>query len=214
MTPYYSDDNCTIYHGDCRELDVWGTADVMVTDPPYGVAYISNSGRVPTEAIAGDGDTSLRDWVLEAWGARPALVFGKWTVERPPQTRHLLIWDKGDSPGMGDLAMPWGNSHEEVYVLGDGFAGKRRSNVIRFATLGSQDAERMGHPTPKPVPLLRELLAYCPPGVIIDPFMGSGTTLRAAKDSGRKAIGIEVDERYCESAVKRLAQEVLDLGFG
>jgi site-specific DNA-methyltransferase (adenine-specific) len=69
----------------------------------------------------------------------------------------------------------------------------------------------VGHPTPKPEDLMRWLITKCPPGVVADPFMGSGSTLRAAKDLGRKAIGIEVDERYCEVAARRMGQEVLAL---
>ena len=125
VRPYYSDDHVTIYHGDCREVTEWLAADVMVTDPPYGMAYVGNFGARSTRSIRGDQDTAARDAAIEVWGPRPALVFGIWRSARPAHTRHLLVWDKGAIPGNGDLRMPWGNSAEEVYVLGEGFVPVR-----------------------------------------------------------------------------------------
>lgn len=113
---------------------------------------------------------------------------------------------------MGDLALPWKQNWEHIYVGGPGFVGRRGSGVLRFNALAPWAGEYT-HPHEKPVDLLIDLIGKCPPEwTILDPFMGSGTTLRAAKDLGRKAIGIEIEERYCEIAAKRLAQEVLDLG--
>lgn len=214
MKPYYDDGQVTIYHGDCFDLvDVWDLAGaVLVTDPPYGMAYRSDYPKKggPSAPVAGDQDTTERDRVLEVWGDRPALVFGTWRIPRPVNTRQLIVWDKGESPGMGDLSMPWGPAHEEVYVLGIGFTGRRKPNVLRYPTLNPAAAKRPGHPTPKPEELMRDLIAYCPPlATIVDPFAGSGTTLRAAKDLGRRAIGVELEERYCEIAARRMGQEVL-----
>lgn len=140
------------------------------------------------------------------WGDRPALVFGTWRVARPSSTRAMLVWDKGESPGMGDLKMPWGPSHEEVYVLGYGFVGKRGPSVIRVNTLGAQSEARPKHPTPKPVALMEALLVKCPGGVVADPFAGSGATLLAARNQGRRAIGVEYQEKYCEVIATRLSQ--------
>jgi site-specific DNA-methyltransferase (adenine-specific) len=207
MMPYYQDSLVTIYHGDCRDVAEWLDADVMLTDPPYGMAYVSGW---KARAIVGDHSTAGRDIALFMWGNRPALVFGRWSVQHPQSTRTVLTWDKGDWPGMGDLALPWGLSTEEIYVIGDGFNGKRAGSVIRVDRLTGETI----HPNEKPVALIYALLDKCPPGTVADPFMGSGTTLRAAKDLGRRAIGIEIEERYCEIAAKRMGQEVLALSTG
>ena len=213
--PYYADDRVTLYHGDCREVTEWLAADVLVTDPPYGMAYESNRNRDKRNAkvgrpVAADSDTAVRDEAIAAWGDHPALVFGKWTQPRPAATRARLIWDKRVQ-GTGDLSLPWGPSDEEVYVLGSGFAGTRGGSVISVQMLMSNDRDRPDHPTPKPVPLMAQLIAKTV-GTIADPFAGSGSTLVAAKQLGRKAIGVEIEERYCEVIAKRLAQDVLDFG--
>lgn len=217
MTPYYDDGQCAIYHGDCREIDAWDIAGgFMITDPPYGMAHRSGKqGAFGDCSIVGDESTNLRDEVLAAWAPRPALVFGRWSVMKPIGTKTTLTWDKGDLIGMGDLALPWGPSTEEIYVLGSGFVGKRGRSVLRYQAIGPYQqarGERL-HPTQKPLGLLRDLVGKCAPlAPIVDPFMGSGTTLRAAKDLGRKSVGIEIDESYCEIAANRLAQGVLDFG--
>lgn len=213
MTPYYEDDAVTIYHGDCREIDVWDIAGgVMVTDPPYGVSLRSAwGGKHGDCAVHADADTAVRDEVLGRWGDRPAIVFGSWKRARPARTRALLIWDKGGHAGMGDLSFPWKPNFEDIYVLGSGFAGARTTSVLQHFIHPTFNAERQ-HPTEKPVELMRSLIVKCPTlAEVVDPFMGSGTTLRAAKDLGRKAIGVEIDERYCELAARRMAQEVLAL---
>lgn len=204
MKPYYEDASVSIYHGDCLKMGGWINADVMVTDPPYGMGYDSGWSSRP---IAGDADTKVRDAALQMWGDKPALVFGRWDQPHPAESKLALVWDKGDWPGMGDLALPWGPSTEEIYVLGAGFIGKRRGSVIRTNRIVGDSL----HPNEKPVGLLIRLLAHCPYGVIADPFMGSGTTLVAAKQLGRRAIGVEIEERYCEIAANRLRQETLGL---
>lgn len=112
---------------------------------------------------------------------------------------------------MGDLAFPWKPDYELIHVFGDGFASStRRSSVYSIPWDTFRGAAF--HPHQKPVTLLEQLLAVCPPGVVVDPFMGSGSTMLAARRSGRRAIGIEIEERYCEVAAKRLAQGVLQFG--
>jgi len=212
VTPYYSDDRVTLYHGDCREVTEWLDADVLVTDPPYGMAYKSGRRRGAV-GIIGDGDLGVRDAALTLWGDRPALVFGTWKQPRPEGVRQLIVWDKRGGVGFsGDLNMPWADVTEEVYVMGHGWTGGRRPALYSVPTLASQAANRPDHPTPKPVALMEELLERCPLGAIADPFAGSGATLVAAKQLGRHAIGVELEERYCEIIAKRLAQDVLDFG--
>jgi site-specific DNA-methyltransferase (adenine-specific) len=209
MTPYYDEDGITIYLGSCRSFE-WPEASVLVTDPPYGINYRTNQARhVLPRSIVGDSDTGLRDWVLDLWYPRPALVFGTWKRPIPEDTRQVLIWDTKGALGMGALDLPWKPAHQQIYVIGEGFQGRRDSDVLRFAPVQSMAYNGRVHPHQKPVELMRELISKCPPGSVIDPFMGSGSTLRAAKDLGRKAIGIEIEERYCEIAVQRLAQGVL-----
>ena len=212
MSLYYQDEHVTLYHGDClTEHREWLDADVLVTDPPYGMAY--KSGWVKEDrAITGDGTVKSRDDVLESWhygnADRPAIAFGKWSVERPKNVRARLIWSKGNDPGMGDLNFPWGNSDEEIYVFGKGYKGVRGPNVL--VCNKPPVSNREAHPTPKPISLMEMLIEKCPPGVIADPFAGSGATLEAARNLGRKSIGVELEEKYCEIIAKRLDQQVID----
>lgn len=215
MNPYYSDESVTLYHGDCREIQAWLAADVLVTDPPYGMGYESNFNRDKRNAkvgrsIGGDVTTQARDEALLLWGNRPALVFGRWNIPRPEDAVGRLIWDRGYH-GMGDIKFPWGPAEEEIYVLGKGFVGTREPNVISVHAYMSGDARRPDHPTPKPVGLMERLIVKTS-GVVADPFAGSGSTLIAARNLGRKSIGVEVEERYCELIASRLAQGALDFG--
>lgn len=220
MKPYYSDDLVTLYHGDCLEIDEWLEADVLVTDPPYGMSYTDRQGST----IAGDHDLALRASTLEAWGdARPALVFGTWKVERPHGTKQVLIWDKWGGGGtVGASWSPWAYSHEEIYLLGnwpktipggrrrEGGKPMRHSGVVRAANYNTQSSARPDHPTPKPVALMESLLMLCPAGAVADPFAGSGSTVVAARNLGRKVVAVEIDERYCEITATRLAQQAFD----
>ena len=211
---YYQDDLVTLYHGDCREQTAWLDADVLVTDPPYGYSHSSNwEGEHKGKVIANDHSLDLRDNALAAWGDRPALVFGSWKMPRPTSTHTLLTWDKGEASGMGDLSIPWKPNTEEIYVMGRGFVGHRGSSVLRGSVVTWASKGR-GHPNMKPVELMEQLIAKCPDGVIADPFAGSGSTLLAAVNQGRKVIGVEYEERYCELIAKRLASQTAVLDFG
>lgn len=124
---YYADNHVTLYLGDCREITEWLSGNVLVTDPPYGIAYRSGHEGALPRFIAGDTDTTLRDYALALWGSRPALVFGTWRAERPEGTHTRLIWDTKGALGMGNLSVPWKPSDQEIYVLGHGFTGPRTS---------------------------------------------------------------------------------------
>ncbi len=219
MTPYYADDWVTLYHGDCREVSAWLDADVLVTDPPYGTQFSANNpkggyGRRQNAGLGPEGftilhdeSTDLRDYALRVWETNggPALVFGSPRMPDPPgEWADRLVWDKM-RPGMN--GGPWRYRHESIFVT-DGFVRTSDSAVSIIAEFPDQ----FDHIHAKPLPLMRRLVNAAPPGVIADPFMGSGTTLRAAKDCGRQAVGVEIEERYCEIAAQRCAQEVLDLG--
>ena len=214
MSLYYSDDHVTLYHGSCLEVDEWLTADVLVTDPPYGMAFQSGHGHEKHMPIAGDTSLAIRDEALRRWGAKPAAVFGTWKQPRPEATKQVLIWNKhGVGPGMGDLSDAFGTSHKDIYLIGKWSRRvKRRGSVITTMSSPVALTNKTGHPTPKPIGLMETLIESAPPGTIADPFAGSGSTLVAARNLGRKAIGVELEERYCEIVAKRLAQGALDFG--
>ena len=207
IAPYYQDDHVTPYHGDCREITEWLNGDVMVTDPPYGIGWTPPGRGIGNgdhgAPIAGDGDTVARDDALHLWGERPWLCFASLRAELPP--------------GLVGVRRPWRNNWEPIFVGGKWPDQTPRIDAVvrtfeAAATGYSGYVARAGHPHAKPVDVLTQLISACPPGVIVDPFAGSGSTLRAAKDLGRQAIGVELEERYCEIAAKRLGQEVLDFG--
>lgn len=209
-TPYYADESVTLYHGDCREVTEWLTADVLVTDPPYGIAYVTSySGQFKGREMAGDENESLRDAALSAWGDRSAAVFGSHKQRPFGDPNPLpLIFDKGDVVGMGDLSWPWRPSYELAWIYGAGWSGKRGPAVLRYRVLPGNFTTR-DHPTPKPVGLLEEIISKAPGGVVADPFAGGGSTLEAARRQGRQAVGVEIEERYCELIARRMSQGVL-----
>lgn len=212
--PYYQDDHVTIYHGDCFDLLDELTFDVVVTDPPYGLSWTlpAYNGSRAHSGISNDGDTAARDRLLELTGV-PALVFGSPILKPPADLRQVLVWAKPPDSGIFGTVGGYRRDWEAIYMVGDWPPSKAdRSSIITTTDGGIGSYLNNGHPHTKPVRLLRKLIDKAPAGVILDPFAGSGTTLRAAKDLGRKSIGIEIEERYCEIAAKRCAQEVLPIG--
>lgn len=213
MKPYYQDEYATIYHGDCREiLPGLPKIDLVLTDPPYGIkletAYkLRGRSRLAQckdyPEIHGDDQefdpTFLLKWPCILWGAN-------YYCSKLPKSSGWLVWDKRcgrmqNDQTDGELAFT--NVIKGVRIFHHEWNGFRRDSEI----------DESYHPTQKPVALIIWVLSFkwIPGGLILDPFMGSGTTLRAAKDLQRKAIGIEIEEKYCEVAAKRLAQEVLPL---
>lgn len=212
--PFYSDDSVTLYHGDCREVTDWLAADVLVTDPPYGIGWsISTNKAAKSKAhagIANDADTQARDAVIHLWGDRPALVFGTW-AEQMTEPKQTLVWRKPVDSGVVGSTTGYRRDTELVFLIGAWpVRNSAWSSVIETDT--GKGRYLNGHPHAKPDHLMQTLISRCPPGVISDPFAGSGSTLVAAKNLGRKAIGVELEERYCEIAARRLAQDVLDFG--
>lgn len=191
MKPYYEHGGITIYHGDCREIGDLA-ADAVVTDPPYGIEYRQPRKCAGRMSIRGDG----------AWTfPRPSLPFVVWGANNAPDYADCgwLVWDKerygADLFGDGELAAC--SETRKVHI--------KRSRWDRQHGLGWTGS----HPSEKPVSLMSWCIGFLPPGTVLDPFAGSGPTLLAARDLGRRAIGIEIEERYCEIAARRLAQEVL-----
>ena len=202
--------DATLYHGDCLEiLPTLPKVDAVVTDPPYGIGYESGHATdalwIAGKSIASDECTGARDRVIEWADGRPALAFGTWRAPRPEATRQVLIWDKGGALGMGALDIPWKPDHEEIYVLGKGWAGARDcGSVLRCPPVQSMAKNGRVHPTEKPVRLM-EMLIGKTAGTVLDPFMGSGTTGVACANLGRKFIGIEIERKYFDIACERIA---------
>lgn len=226
-TPYYRDDYVTLYHGDAREFTEWRAADVLVTDPPYGRRWRSGSGLTNADGhgqprrchggIAGDRDTGTRDTALTAWGSsRPGIVFGDLLVAQPRNAVQCLIYAKAADAGIRGARGGFRRDVEAVYLIGpwpSAVGGRTSVLTSRSWVAGpSSPAYRYGHPHAKPLDLLEQLLLFTPPGMVADPFAGSGTTLVAARNLGRRAIGVELDERHCETAARRLDQMCLQLG--
>jgi DNA modification methylase len=220
VKPYYADDAVTLYHGDCQEIDAWLKADVLVTDPPYGVGWAKGRrGAVDAHpGIANDHDTEARDRALHAWGNRPALVFGSLRAAYPANWKRMLVFEKPTvGSGLFGNRAPWFTNWEPIFMLGDWPDQTPSHNAVvrtRQASAAGYSGyiTKAGHPHAKPLDVMSSLIDACPPGVVADPFAGSGTTLVAAKALGRRAVGLELREDYCEVAAKRLAQGVLDFG--
>ena len=207
MRPYYDHAGITIYHGDCREiLPQLPKVDAVITDPPYGI----NAARDRNSQKDGWVDYPCGGWDKErpspellctvASCAPIACIWGgNYFTDSLPLGGKWLIWDKCQSDfSLADAELAWTNAHGAI----------RRINYPRALAL--QDGKQ--HATQKPIAVMQWAIQQIAPSAqtILDPFMGSGTTLVAAKNLGRKAIGIEIEEKYCEIAAKRLAQEVLD----
>lgn len=216
MTPYFERNGITIYHGDCREiLPTLGPVDLVLTDPPYGVS-LENHGRGDGRrrdvdwTIAGDQDTTLGQEIIDYCRSRwPIAAFASPRRPWAGEWRSFLVWHKPGVGVGGDPELCWMADWELIQVANNRkLEGPKESAVIRWPVSSASFSD---HPCAKPVGLCRKLIQKLGGETILDPFMGSGTTLRAAMDLGRKAIGIELEEKWCEIAAKRLSQQVLPL---
>lgn len=214
MKPYYEHAGITIYHGDCREIvpQLDYAVDLVLTDPPYGIGEDYASFNDRPEAVKQLVQEVIPVCRLNA--TRVVLTCGTRQVTWYPDPSWILCWLNRAGTGLN----PWGFScWQPILVYGPdpylAMAKGSRPDVIEH----NEAAEKNGHPCPKPLGFWTKLLervSASPSEIVMDPMMGSGTTLRAAKDLGRDAIGIDIEERYCEIAAKRLAQEVLPLWGG
>ena len=217
--PYYEDDLVKLYHGDCLEVTEWLDADALVTDPPYGRRWKqgdTGKGRGWASdnhaGIANDATTEVRDTALSQWGSRPAIVFGDLMLAPPRGTKHVLVYDKGNDAGFTGAVGGYRRNVEAIYLIGKGHGsglGGRSAVVSTRTSAGGNLARTTGHPHTKPLDVMTELILNTHLHVVADPFAGSGSTLVAAKQLGRRAIGVELEERYCEIAARRLSQDTL-----
>lgn len=206
--PYYDRDGITIYHGDCREIlpQISGSFGAIITDPPYGMKYKplrgANGSRRWTIGVRGD-DSEFDPGHLIATNVPTVMWGANWYPRSVPSSGGWLVWNKvpnGRKEGFqaSDAELAWTNVRGSVRMFSMQWGGEARNG------------EPFLHPTQKPVALMSWCIAMIPEdATILDPYCGSGPTLEAARNLGRKAIGIEIEERYCEIAAKRLAQGVL-----
>ena len=215
---YYADDNAGIYilHGDCREiLPTLAPVDLVLTDPPYKVGWAKRATWGSSNAGA------VRDYGKQEWDAETptpetfALILtrgresilwgGNHFADALPRSSGWFVWDKDNTGDFADCELAWTSLESAVRKFRYRWNGMLQQDM--------KNKEHRQHPTQKPVPLMQWCLGKVPSArTILDPYMGSGTTLVAAKNMGLSATGIDREERYCEIAAKRLSQEVLDFG--
>lgn len=218
--PYYQDESYTIYNCDCRDiLPLLEPVDLVLTDPPYGLKEAAGKNK-------SRGQLALpKDYGCDHWDDKPIdedlllltlgigksnIIFGGNYYSHILTTNACwLVWDKDNSGDFADCELAWTNLPGAVRKIKYRWNGMLQQNM--------KDKDQRFHPTQKPISLMTWCICQADikrkenHETILDPFMGSGTTLVAAKNLGRKAIGIEIEEKYCATAVKRLAQEVLPL---
>jgi len=218
MKPYYQDDHVTIFHGDCREIiPALPRPDLVLTDPPYGVEILHDFsmgprgvGKIKVDGkefppvrgndVEFDPQHVLVGGLQILWGANHY-------AHRLPHNGRWLIWDKRcqiiPPRTQADCELAWCSDYGAArmfYHYWDGMVKQSEQGISRE------------HPTQKPLALMTWCMGFAPDAqLVLDPYMGSGTTLRAVKDLGKRAVGIEIEEAYCEIAARRMRQEVLAL---
>jgi DNA modification methylase len=229
--PFYQDEAVCVYHADCREvLPFLPKCDLLLTDPPYGIGEAAGKNASRSKPFGGranglshEGRTvDARDYGRLEWDSKPPprwlfdalmehtthqIIFGG-NYFGLPASSCWLVWDKDNGESdFADCELAWTNLHKAVRRINYRWNGMLQEPGVR--------KEHRVHPTQKPEAVMRWALLQAPDGCsVLDPFMGSGTTLVAAKRLGRKAIGIERERSYCEMAVERLRQSALPLEMG
>jgi site-specific DNA-methyltransferase (adenine-specific) len=238
IAPYYADDTVTLWHGDC--LDVMRTmpsvsVDLVFTSPPYNLGgfnggwkgdladgYEDHADAMPHEAYVAWQRAVLREcWrLIRPTGAiyyQHKNIIRDGVIRTPAElipdlpVRQVIVWDR--SIGMNVAETHYLPVHELIYVVaGPAFrlTGKAASGLTGVWRV--RPAANTAHPAPFPVSLPARAIASTGARTVLDPFVGSGSTLRAAADAGVTSIGIELSARYCDLAVGRLAQGALDFG--
>jgi site-specific DNA-methyltransferase (adenine-specific) len=214
FTPYHIEDAGIIYNCDCRDiLSRLPKVDLVLTDPPYGISHPCDFNKRGRDKLArcsnyanvmGDNEPFDPSYLLDM--DLPTILWGaNYYADKLPSRSGWLIWDKKrpDELDQATAELAWTN-----FVKG--------ARVFRYLWNGMIRAghDDLVHPTQKPVALMKWCLSlkWTPEGIVCDPYAGSGSTLVAAKELGRKFIGIEISEEYCAIAVKRLRQGVFDYG--
>jgi len=202
VEPYYDRDGITIYRGDCREIvPTLEPVDLVLTDPPYGYGWDTSysrfsKGSADKPEITSDAERMDLDWL---WELKCELMFFGANSIGHTDPGSYLVWDKRCGDGwsfLSDAEVAWWSEGHGVYIYPCNAQKHRSKSGL--------------HPTQKPVEVMTWMISKAKQsGTILDPFMGSGTTLVAAKLEGRSAIGIEIEERYCEIAANRLSQGFL-----
>ena len=204
--PYYSEPGITIYHGDCRDiLPHLEPVDLVLTDPPWNMDYFKDDNKSWEEYC---------EWLKYIKNISESKSYGQiWflSTKSIPHISHLFkdyqcFASVKNFSQMTPKKLP--NCWDIAFIRADKYLGNGR-NWFLSNTAGML-GERTDHPTPRALDVTSYIISLYEYQTILDPFMGSGTTLRACKDLGRRGIGIEIEEKYCEIAVKRLQQEVFD----
>lgn len=208
IKPYYEQDGITIYNCDCRDiLPELPKVDLVLTDPPYGIGleyetYIDSSANLK-ELI----NSTIP--LLISKTDRMALTCGVLNMYSYPKPDWVMAWIS--SAGVG--CSKWGFCcWQPILVYGNDPYLKSGSGRLPDIFTSNETTQIKDHPCSKPIGLWSKVLKRCSQqetDIILDPFMGSGTTLVAAKKLGRKAIGIEIEQKYCDIAIKRLQQTVM-----
>ena len=190
MTDPVTIGNATLYLGDCRDiLPTLGKVDAVVTDPPYGI--FACGGKWGRKADLG-WDKVAADVSPILGIADEVLIWGGNYYPLPP-SRGWLVWYKRDAvPSAADVELAWTNLDMNASLIDQ--------------TIAATNGERCGHPTQKPLRVMEWSLGFIRGEIILDPFMGSGTTGVAAVQLGRKFVGIEIEPKYFDIACRRIAE--------